>query len=152
MDEPHEGHIEEPSGLPGTAGTAESDVLNGQESIRVDTLNSYVTALKGDPNAPLKIVDLEPLVYTPGVVAITANAPHPAMAKLVEAWLISPQGQLGTYETNHLPYQTAIGASLFQYLPADYRLVDAYSTYSNTSLLQNPGAWSDTFESIFSGY
>ena len=139
-------------GLPGTAGTAESDVLNGQESIGVDTLNSYVTALKGDPNAPLKIVDLEPLVYTPGVVAITANAPHPAMAKLVEAWLISPQGQLGTYETNHLPYQTAIGASLFQYLPADYRLVDAYSTYSNTSLLQNPGAWSDTFESIFSGY
>lgn len=140
-------------GLPGTAGTAESDVLNGQASIGVDTLNSYVTALKGDPNAPLKIVDIEPLVYTPGVVAITSDAPHPAMAKLVEAWLISPQGQLATYETNHLPYQTSVGAALFQYLPADYKLVPAYGSYSDTSLLQNPGSWSDTFENIFApGY
>jgi len=139
-------------GLPGTAGTAEADVLNGQAAIGVDTLDSYVTALKGDPSAPLKLVDLEPLVYAPGVVAITTGAPHPAMAKLVEAWLISPQGQLATYETNHLPYQTAVGASLLQYLPADYKLVDAYSSYSNTTLFRNPGAWSDTFENIFFGY
>jgi ABC-type Fe3+ transport system substrate-binding protein len=139
-------------GLPGTAGIAEYDVLNGQAAIGVDTLNDIVTALKGDPSAPIKIVDLEPLVYTPGVVAITADAPHPAMAKLVEAWLISTPGQQATFETNHLPYQTAIGASLFQYLPPDYKLVDAYSTYSNTTLFQNPGAWSDTFENIFQGY
>ncbi|MGH9917402.1 MAG: ABC transporter substrate-binding protein [Nitrososphaerales archaeon] len=137
--------------LPSTAGQAESSVLNGQAKIGIDTLDSYVTAIKGDPNAPLKIVDLEPMVYTPGVVAITSNAPHPAMAKLVEAWLISRQGQLATYETNHLPYQTAIGAPLFQYLPADYKLVDAYSTYANTTLFQNPGSWSDTFENIFGG-
>jgi hypothetical protein len=73
------------------------------------------------------------------------------MAKLVEAWLISPQGQMATYETNHLPYQTAIGTSLLSYLPSDYKLVDAYSTYSNTTLFQNPGSWSDTFENIFGG-
>jgi len=138
-------------GLPSTAGQAESEVLNGQAKIGIDTLDSYVTALKGDPAAPLKIVDLEPLVYTPGVVAITVNAPHPAMAKLVEAWLISPAGQMATYETNHLPYQTAVGASLLQYLPADYKLVDAYSTYANTALFQNPGSWSDTFDAIFGG-
>ena len=137
--------------LPSTAGTAESLVLNGQSKIGIDTLDSYVTALKGDPTAPLKLVDLEPMVYTPGVVAITADAPHPAMAKLVEAWLISSQGQLATYETNHLPYQTAIGTPLLSYLPSDAKLVDAYSTYSNTALFQNPGAWSDTFENIFGG-
>ena len=137
--------------LPSTAGAAESAVLNGQAKIGIDTLDSYVTALKGDPSAPLKIVDLEPLVYTPGVVAITATAPHPAMAKLVEAWLISPQGQLATYQTNHLPYQTAIGTPLLSYLPSDYKLLDAYSTYSNTALFQNPGSWSDTFENIFGG-
>ena len=138
-------------GLPSTAGAAESQVLNGQAKIGIDTLDSYVTALKGDPQAPLKIVDLEPLVYTPGVVAITVNAPHLAMAKLVEAWLISPQGQMATYETNHLPYQTVVGTPLLQYLPADYKLVDAYSTYSNTTLFQNPGSWSDTFANIFGG-
>jgi len=138
-------------GLPSTAGAAESQVLNGQAKVGIDTLDSYVTALKGDPAAPLKIVDLEPLVYTPGVVAITANAQHPAMAKLVEAWLISPEGQMATYETNHLPYQTSIGAPLLSYLPSDYKLVDAYSTYSNTALFQNPGSWSDTFENIFGG-
>jgi ABC-type Fe3+ transport system substrate-binding protein len=137
--------------LPSTAGAAESAVLNGQAKIGIDTLDSYVTALKGDPSAPLKIVDLEPMVYTPGVVAITVDAPHPAMAKLVEAWLISPQGQLATYQTNHLPYQTAIGTPLLSYLPSDYKLLDAYSTYSNTALFQNPGSWSDTFENIYGG-
>jgi len=136
-------------GLPSTAGAAESEVLNGQAVIGIDTLDSYVTALKGSPTAPLKLVDIEPLVYTPGVVAITAGAPHPAMAKLVEAWLISTPGQTATYETNHLPYQTAIGAPLLAYLPSDYKLVDAYSTYSNTTLFQNTGAWSDTFEALF---
>ena len=132
-----------------TAGAAESDVLNGQAAIGIDTLDSYVTALKGDPNAPLKLVDIEPLVYTPGVVAITAGAPHPAMAKLVEAWFISVPGQTGTFETNHLPYTTSIGAGLTSFLPSDYKLQDAYSTYSNTLLFQSTGAWSDTFRSIF---
>ncbi len=138
-------------GLRGTAGDAESEVLNGQAVIGIDTLDSYVTALKGSPTAPLKLVDIEPLVYTPGVVAITAGAPHPAMAKLVEAWFISAQGQKAIYETNHLPYQTSLGTPLLQYLPADYRLVDAYSSYSNTQLFQNTGAWSDTFRNIFGG-
>ena len=137
--------------LPGTAGTAEADVLNGQAVIGIDTIDSFVTALKGDPSAPLKLVDIEPLVYTPGVVAITAGAPHPAMAKLVEAWLVSAAGQKAIYQTNHLPYQTQLGAGLLQYLPPDYRLVDAYSTYSNTQLFQNTGAWSDTFDGIFGG-
>lgn|GEM_PF-2659605 len=139
-------------GLPSTAGQAESEVLNGQAKVGIDTLDSYVTALKGDPTAPLKIIDLEPLVYTPGVVAITADAPHPAMAKLVEAWLISLPGQEATLQTNHLPYQSAIGTPLLQgYLPSDYKLIDAYSTYSSTALFQNPGAWSDTFDNIFGG-
>ncbi len=138
-------------GLPSTAGAAESEVLNGQAVVGIDTLDSYVTALKGDPSAPLKLVDVEPLVYTPGVVAVTAGAQHPAMAKLVEAWMISEEGQKAIYETNHLPYQTALGTGLLQYLPSDYKLVDAYSTYADTPLFQSPGAWSDTFETIFGG-
>jgi iron(III) transport system substrate-binding protein len=135
--------------LPSTAGNAESDVLNGQAAVGIDVLDSYVTALKGSPTAPLKIVDIEPLVYTPGVVAITAGAQHPSMAKLVEAWLISPPGQTATYETNHLPYQSSIGTELLSYLPPDYKLVPAYSSYSNTQLFQDTGAWSDTFFTIF---
>jgi iron(III) transport system substrate-binding protein len=138
-------------GLPGTAGAAESEVLNGQAVVGIDTIDSYVTALKGDSNAPLKLVDIEPLVYTPGVVAITAGAPHPAMAKLVEAWFVSAPGQTAVYETNHLPYQTSLGTGLLSYLPPDYKLVDAYSTYSSTQLFQNTGAWSDTFRAIFGG-
>lgn len=138
-------------GLPGTAGTAESEVLNGQYQLGVDTLDSYVTALKGAPNAPLKLADIEPLVYTPGVVAIATGAPHPAMAKLVEAWFVSQAGQKAIFLTNHLPYQTSLGTGLLQYLPPDYKLVDAYSTYADTPLFQNPGAWSDTFNAIFGG-
>ena len=132
-----------------TAGAAESYVLNGQAAIGIDTLDSYVTAVKASPNVPLKLIDIEPTVYTPGVVGIASGAPHPNMAKLMEAWFISPEGQTGVYQTNHLPYTTSAGTGLTSYLPSDYKLVDAYSTYANTPLFQNTGAWSDTFRAIF---
>lgn len=135
--------------LEATAGDAEADVLNGQAAIGVDTLDSYVTAVQGGPTVPLKFVDIEPLVYTPGALAITAGAPHPAMAELVEAWFISDAGQKAICQTNHIPYQTSLCPGLLSYLPSDYKLVDAYSSYANTVLFQNPGGWSDTFESIF---
>ena len=129
-----------------TAGAAETAVVTGQAAIGIDTFDGYVSTLKSNPNAPLKLVDIEPLVYTPGVVAITANAPHPNMAKLAEAWFISVSGQTGVYRTNHVPYTASIGSGLTAYLPTGYRLVNAYS---NTLLFQNTGAWSDTFKAIF---
>lgn len=129
-----------------TAGAAESAVVSGQAAIGIATFDGYVSTIKATPTAPLKFNDIEPIVYTPGVVAITANAPHPNMAKLTEAWFISVSGQTGVYRTNHVPYTASIGAGLTQYLPSDYRLVNAYS---NTLLFQNTGAWSDTFKAIF---
>jgi ABC-type Fe3+ transport system substrate-binding protein len=129
-----------------TAGAAETAVVTGQAAIGIDTFDGYVTALKANASAPLKLVDIEPLVYTPGVVAITAGAPHPAMAKLVEAWFISVSGQTGVYRTNHVPYTASIGSGLIAYLPSDYKLTNAYA---NTALFQNTGAWSDTFKAIY---
>ncbi|MDA4118795.1 MAG: ABC transporter substrate-binding protein, partial [Thaumarchaeota archaeon] len=129
-----------------TAGAAETAVVNGQAAIGIDTFDGYVSTLKATPNAPLKIVDIQPMVYTPGVVAITAGAPHPAMAKLVEAWFISVSGQTGVYRTNHDPYTSELSGNLTSYLPSDYRLTNAYA---NTALFQNTGAWSDTFKAIF---
>jgi ABC-type Fe3+ transport system substrate-binding protein len=129
-----------------TAGAAETAVVNGQAAIGIDTFDSYVSTIKATPSAPLKLIDIEPLVYTPGVVAITANAPHPNMAKLTEAWFISVSGQTGVYRTNHVPYTSSIGSGLTAYLPVGYRLTNAYS---NTLLFQNTGAWSDTFKAIY---
>jgi len=129
-----------------TAGAAESAVVSGQAAVGIDTFDSYVSALKANASIPLKLVDIEPLVYTPGVVALTANSPHPAMAKLAEAWFISVSGQTGVYRTNHVPYTSSIGSGLTAYLPAGYKLTNAYA---NTALFQNPGAWSDTFKAIF---
>jgi ABC-type Fe3+ transport system substrate-binding protein len=129
-----------------TAGAAETAVLNGQAAIGIDTFDGYVTTLKANPAAPLKLVDIEPLVYTPGVVAITTGAPHPAMAKLVEAWFISISGQSGIYHANRLPYTALIGSAYTAYLPPNYVLANAYA---NTALFQNTGAWSDTFKAIF---
>jgi ABC-type Fe3+ transport system substrate-binding protein len=129
-----------------TAGAAETAVVTGQAAIGIDTFDGYVSTLKANASAPLKLVDIEPLVYTPGVVAITASAPHPNMAKLAEAWFISVSGQTGVYRTNHVPYTASIGGNLTAFLPSDYRLTNAYA---NTALFQNTGAWSDTFKGIF---
>jgi ABC-type Fe3+ transport system substrate-binding protein len=129
-----------------TAGAAETAVVSGQAAIGIDTFDGYVTTIKATPTAPLKLADIQPMVYTPGVVAITAGAPHPAMAKLAEAWFISVSGQTGVYRTNHVPYTASIGSGLTAFLPSDYRLTNAYA---NTALFQNTGAWSDTFKAIY---
>jgi ABC-type Fe3+ transport system substrate-binding protein len=129
-----------------TAGAAESAVVSGQAAVGIDTFDGYVSTLKANASAPLKLVDIEPLVYTPGVVAITNGAPHPAMAKLTEAWFISVSGQTGVYRTNHVPYTSSIGSGLTAFLPAGYKLTNAYA---NTALFKATGAWSDTFKAIF---
>jgi ABC-type Fe3+ transport system substrate-binding protein len=131
-----------------TAGAAETDVVNGQAAVGIDTFDGYVSTLKAKAtnSQVLQLVDIEPLVYTPGVVAITNGAPHPNMAKLAEAWFISVSGQTGVYRTNHVPYLSSIGSGLTAYLPSDYSLTNAYA---NTALFQNTGAWSDNFKAIF---
>jgi len=129
-----------------TAGNAEQDVISGQAAIGVATFDDYVSDLKANASVPLAFADIEPIVYTPGVVAITANTPHPNMAKLFEAFYISVPGQTGVLCTNHDPYMSSLSANLLAYLPADYRLVNAYA---NTTLLSNTGAWSTTFKNIF---
>lgn len=129
-----------------TAGNAEQAVISGQAAIGVATFDDYVSDLKANASVPLAFADIEPIVYTPGVVAITANTPHPNMAKLFEAFYISVPGQTGVLCTNHDPYMSSLSANLLAYLPTDYRLVNAYA---NTTLLSNTGAWGTTFKNIF---
>jgi ABC-type Fe3+ transport system substrate-binding protein len=129
-----------------TAGNAETNVIQGQAAIGIGTFDDYVSDLKANSSTPIAFADIEPIVYTPGVVAIAAGAPHPNMAKLFEAFYISVPGQTGVLCTNHDPYMSSLSANLVAYLPSDYRLVNAYA---NTALFSNTGAWSDTFKSIF---
>jgi ABC-type Fe3+ transport system substrate-binding protein len=129
-----------------TAGNAEQDVISGQAAIGIATFDDYVSDLKANASVPIAFDDIEPIVYTPGVVMITAGAPHPNMAKLFEAFYISVPGQTGVLCTNHDPYMSSLSSNLLTYLPSDYRLVNAYA---NTALLTNSGSWSDTFKTIF---
>ena len=130
-----------------TAGNAEQDVISGQDAIGIATFDDYVSDIKGGtPSSQLAFDDIEPIVYTPGVVTITAGAPHPNMAKLFEAWYISIPGQLGVLCTNHDPYQSQLSTNLESYLPSDYRLVNAYA---NTALLSDTANWSQLFKNIF---
>ena len=129
-----------------TAGNAEQDVITGQAGIGVATFDDYVSDLKANASVPIAFADIEPVVYTPGIVAIAQGAPHLAMAELFEAFYISVPGQAGVLCTNHDPYMSSLSSNLLTYLPSDYRLVNAYA---NTTLLSNTGAWSDTFKNIF---
>jgi len=130
-----------------TAGNAEQDVISGQDALGIATFDDYVSDLKsGISPSALAFDDIEPIVYTPGVVTITAGAPHPNMAKLFEAWYISIPGQLGVLCTNHDPYQSQLSSALLGYLPSDYKLTNAYA---NTALLGDTANWSTLFKNIF---
>ena len=130
-----------------TAGNAEQDVISGQAAIGIATFDDYVSDLKGNVSSSvLAFNDIEPIVFTPGVVTITNGAPHPNMAKLFEAWYISIPGQLGVLCTNHDPYTSSLSSALLAYLPSDYRLTNAYA---NTALLSDTGSWSTLFKNIY---
>ncbi len=129
-----------------TAVNAEQDVISGQVAVGIATFDDYVGDVKeGIGPSVLAFADIEPIVYTPGVVTITSGAPHPNMAKLFEAWYISNSGQEAVLCTNHDPY-TPVTGGLLNYLPSDYRLVNAYA---NTALLADTGSWSSLFKNIF---
>jgi len=129
-----------------TAANAEQDVISGQVAIGIATFDDYVGDVKeGIPTSVLTFADIEPILYTPGIVAITSGAPHPNMAKLFEAWYISNSGQAAVLCTNHDPYSPVSGG-LLNYLPPDYRLVNAYA---NTALLTDTGSWAALFKNIF---
>jgi len=129
-----------------TAAAAEQDVISGQAAIGIATFDDYVGDLKANASTPIAFADIEPIVYTPGVVTITNGAPHPNMAKLFESWYISVSGQYAVLCTNHDPYQSTLSGALLTYLPSDYRLVNAYA---NQALLEDTGNWSTLFKNIF---
>jgi iron(III) transport system substrate-binding protein len=66
-------------------------VVSGQYTLGTATVNQILFALK--KGSPIGIAPVSPIVTTSIYAAILKNAPHPAAAKLLVAWLASAKGQ-----------------------------------------------------------
>ncbi len=127
-----------------SASTTTTDVVTGTAALGIGLYNDYLSAIATSPGS-LGYVSPPPNIFNPGVSAITKGSSHPAMAKLLEDWLISNTGQNGFAETSRTPVNPTISA-IFKLLPPGATLVNAYT---NPAIFANPGSWSTIFKNIF---
>ena len=128
-----------------TSSSAATDkIASGQAEVCPCLYNDYLDAKKS--GAPIAVVLVNPTPYNPGVITIAKDAPHPAMARLMEDWLMSVGGQAALASSGRAPFQTDIGKA-FGVVPTGVKLVNAFADPG--PVFANPGKWSDLFKSIF---
>ena len=127
-----------------SASTTTGDITAGTAALGIGLYNDYLAAIAAAPGS-MGIVTPSPNVYNPGISAITKGSAHPAMAKLVEDWLMSNAGQQGYAETARTPVNPQI-AAIFNLVPPKTTLVNSYS---NTTIFKNPTVWTTLFKNIF---
>jgi ABC-type Fe3+ transport system substrate-binding protein len=128
-----------------SASTTTNNVVTGNIAVGIGLYNDYLSAHATANASQISFVAPSPNVFNPGVVAMSKNAPHPQMAKLMEDWLISAAGQTGFALTARSPFQSTISGPL-GLIPPGVTLVNSYT---NPAIFQNTGKWSDLFKSIF---
>jgi len=126
-----------------SSGVTASDIASGTASIGIVGYEDALTEKAS--GAPVGMLISNPLLGTISTVAIAKNAPHPAMAELMEQWWTSPAGQLGLAASGRAPLYANVGVQ-YDLVPAGTTLVNCipnFSVYSDST------AWATTFKGIF---
>jgi ABC-type Fe3+ transport system substrate-binding protein len=125
------------------SGATASDIADGTASIGIVGYEDVLT--EEAAGAPMSMVISNPLLGTLSTVAIAKDAPHPAMAELMEQWWTSPVGQLGLAASGRAPLDQQVGLQ-YDLVPNGTTLVNCIP---NFSVYSDATAWSSTFMSIF---
>jgi len=113
-----------------------AELISAGEFVIAPNLYSYrVEKLKAE-GAPIDWVRTDPVVTFSNILAMAANAPHPATAKLFINWLLSEEGQIVYRELGRVPGRPGIqpdppslveGLNLVFTVPA---MAEDYNTYA----------------------
>lgn len=133
-----------------SASDTTNNIVAGKVALGIGLYNDYLAAKsQANTSSSVSFVLPAPAVYNPVTVLVTKNAPHPQMARLMVDWQTSISGQVSYAISQRAPYQKQIAQQfgLIPQLPAGQSTLQ--NSYANPAILTNPGAWSDTFKSIF---
>jgi len=125
------------------SGTTASDIADGTASIGIVGYEDVLT--EEASGASVGMVVSNPLLGSLSTVAIAKDAPHPAMAELMEQWWTSPAGQLGLAASGRAPLDAQVGQQ-YDLVPSGVTLVNCVP---NFGVYSDATAWSNTFMNIF---
>ncbi len=126
-----------------SSGVTASDIADGTAAIGIVGYEDVLT--EEAAGAPISMVISNPLLGTLSAIAITKDAPQPAMAELMEQWWTSPAGQLGLAASGRAPLDAQVGAQ-YDLVPSGVTLVNCIPSFS---VYEDATAWSNTFLNIF---
>ena len=99
-------------------------VAAGEFDMAIETNLNSVLTLAGQ-GAPLWFAPIRPLFYSPSLVYLSQNAPHPHTAALFVDYLLSEDGQRIVASTNRMPAHTKVKPAEAQVLDGlDIRMPD----------------------------
>ncbi len=91
-------------------------VIAGEYKLGVMMYNHHV-AISAGKSAPIKWLKLEPLVGLQSVVGILQDAPHPNAARVLEEFILSPDGQKVMADNDYLPADPSVPARIADLKP-----------------------------------
>lgn len=128
-----------------SASATTDNVVTGKVAVGIGLYNDYLAAHSTSPDT-IAFVAPPPHVYNPGVSAVRKGASHPAMAKLMSDWLMSNMGATALAETDRASLNRQV-TQIFNLLPPGTS--SFVSSYTNPTIFNNLGAWSDLFKNIY---
>ena len=91
-------------------------VIAGEYSMGVMMYNHHA-AISAGKGAPVQWLRIEPLVGLQSMVAILKDAPHPNAARVMEEFILSPEGQKVMADNDYLPADPDVAARIAELKP-----------------------------------
>jgi ABC-type Fe3+ transport system substrate-binding protein len=102
---------QKPANVPGSSRVVLDQVIGGQYPLALVAFNHHVanSAAKG---APVKFINLEPLLGMSHVINLVSNAPHPNAGRLLIDFMLSEDGQAVLRDSGYIPTHPKVGPKI----------------------------------------
>lgn len=132
--------------LPVAARQVLDQVISGEYKIGL-AIYSQNVQFSIDQGAPVKWINMEPVVTSPSVVAIIADSPHPNAAKLFEDFELSEEGQKIFQKGGYIPAHPNVPALVADMKP-EVSKARALNIPPEQGVRESL-SWKKTFDEIF---
>ena len=106
--------------VPGSSRVVLDQVISGQFPLAVVAFTHHVAASTAK-GAPVKFLNMEPLLGMPHVINLVRNAPHPNAARLLIDFVMSEDGQTVLREAGYIPTHPKVSPKIAELNPVGFK-------------------------------
>ncbi|MEA2903707.1 MAG: iron(III) transport system substrate-binding protein [Alphaproteobacteria bacterium] len=130
----------------GSARAILDQVIAGEYPMALQIFNHHA-AISKEKGAPVDWLRLSPATVTPGLVALTKNAPHPNAGLLFVEFMASKEGQQIFQKANYLPARPDVPPLTPDLIPENGGFAATVVTPATTA--KSMAHWDKVFEQLF---